>query len=148
MDVYIASDHTGVELKKILIVRLLQHGIRVFDLGCDSGSESVDYPDYAYTMSSRIVHSTNAFGILICGTGIGMSIAANRNNKIRASLCCSEAMAKLAREHNDANVICLGARFIEPDEAVRMVMTFLSSTFMSGRHTIRVHKLTNAVINE
>ena len=139
--IYIASDHAGFELKQFLIEKLSQE-YSVSDLGCASSETSVDYPDVAKDLCVKISDYTS-FGILICGSGIGMSIAANRNNNVRAALCFDEELAKLARNHNDANVLCLGSRFISNDQASKIVDSFLANKFEAGRHENRVQKLSS-----
>ncbi|MBL6784821.1 MAG: RpiB/LacA/LacB family sugar-phosphate isomerase [Rickettsiales bacterium] len=136
-NLFIASDHAGYELKSFLLDQLREYN--VIDLGTDS-SDSVDYPDFANALSVSI-KSFEDFGILICGTGIGISIAANRHSHIRAALCEDVERAKLAREHNNANVIVFGARFVEASKALESVKAFLSSEFLKERHQIRVNKL-------
>ncbi|MBL6664432.1 MAG: ribose 5-phosphate isomerase B [Rickettsiales bacterium] len=136
----IASDHAGFNLKSKIVSYLKTNNIRYTDLGCDSLSTSVDYPDYANKLCQDFDENNN-FGILICGSGVGVSIAANRYSNIRAALCRDEEIAKLARQHNDANVICLGARFIEDEKAISVIKTFLETHFENGRHQIRVEKL-------
>ena len=136
-NLFIASDHAGYELKSFLLDQLREYN--VIDLGTDS-SDSVDYPDFANALSVSI-KSFEEFGILICGTGIGISIAANRHSHIRAALCEDVERAKLAREHNNANVIVFGARFVEASKALESVKAFLSSEFLKERHQIRVNKL-------
>lgn len=137
--IFIGSDHGGLMLKKTLKSYLQHRGYAVSDLGTDS-SESVDYPDYA----ERLIHklAVGDIGILICGTGIGMCIRANRSARIRAALCTSVEMARLAREHNDANVLCLGGRIIEPSIAANIVDVFLKTSFShEERHVRRIKKL-------
>lgn len=136
--IFIASDHAGFILKEFLVKKLER--FQIIDLGCESASESVDYPDFAQKLS-REVKEDSDYGILICGSGIGISIAANRFNHIRAALCNDETSAKLARAHNNANVICLGARFIEPENALATITAFLNTEFEDGRHGRRVEKL-------
>ena len=140
--IFIASDHAGFHLKELLITELehLDLDIKLIDLGCDSPDKSVDYPDFAQKLAKKIKNK-NDFGILICGSGIGVSIAANRFKHIRAALCHNARSAKLARAHNDANVICLGARFISEEKAFSTVEKFLNSNFEDGRHTRRVEKI-------
>ncbi len=140
MIVAIASDHGGFALKKHLVVFLGKNGHQVVDHGCPDEA-SVDYPDYAALVVQDILAKKADFGILVCGTGIGMSIAANRHAGIRAALVHREEYAKLAREHNDANIICLGGRFLAAAEAERLVTVFLSTPFEGGRHERRVKKL-------
>ncbi len=136
----IASDHAGFELKEFLTAKLNSENFSIIDLGTDS-LNSVDYPDYANKIASNIENKISEFGILICGSGVGISIAANRNKSVRAALCYSDEIAKLARQHNNANVICLGARFTNNEDALKMVKTFLSTEFEGGRHANRVAKL-------
>lgn len=134
----IASDHAGFSLKKALLNALKEFNL--IDLGCHSSTQSVDYPDFAQKLSDTITNSSD-FGILICGSGIGISIAANRFKHIRAALCHNTTSAELSRLHNNANVLCLGARFIESDDALAIVNTFLTTEFEDGRHGRRVEKL-------
>ncbi|MBU6141246.1 MAG: ribose 5-phosphate isomerase B [Proteobacteria bacterium] len=136
--VLIASDHAGFSLKKIIISELNGLGIATFDLGCNSTEESVDYPDFAHELSKKL---KNEFGILICGSGIGISIAANRHKNVRAALCHNIKCAKLARLHNNANVICLGARLVKEKPALAIVKAFLNTKFEGGRHERRVAKI-------
>ena len=132
----IASDHGGFEMKEALKSSLEESGYEVKDFGCQS-SDSVNYPDYAVKLSKYVV-SENILGILICGTGIGMSISANKIKGIRAALCHNTEYAKLSRQHNDANVLCLGGRFLKIDEAKEILNSWLSSEFEGGRHQLRV----------
>ncbi|KAB7648315.1 ribose 5-phosphate isomerase B [Polymorphobacter fuscus] len=139
--VALASDHAGVAYKAMLIdeVRGLGHG--VIDLGPNSDT-SVDYPDYGTRLAEAIADGRATFGVAICGSGIGISIAANRNPAVRAALCTSGLMARLARQHNDANVLALGSRIIGPDTARDCLTQFLAAGFAGGRHAGRVAKLT------
>ncbi|MBS0235715.1 MAG: ribose 5-phosphate isomerase B [Proteobacteria bacterium] len=141
--IFIASDHAGFAMKKILAQHLIGLGAEVIDLGTQT-EESVDYPDYAVKLARTMEPIPSARGILVCGTGIGMSITANRHMHIRAALCNSLEYARLAREHNDANVLVLGARFISEKLAREIVDTFLQTPFAAGRHSIRVEKLSRA----
>lgn len=137
----LASDHGGVELKTLLKEELLQAGYGVLDLGTD-GSASVDYPDFAEAMAETIRSGGAGRGVLICGTGIGISIAANRYPFIRAALVHDMTTARLCREHNDANVMVLGGRVVGPETAKDCLKTFLSTPFEGGgRHQRRVEKL-------
>lgn len=136
---FIASDHAGFNLKEFLLTKLNHYDIE--DLGAFS-TAAVDYPDIAAKLSSMIKNQ-NEFGILICGSGIGISIAANRFSHIRTALCVNKEMALLARQHNDANVIALGARLTNNDDAYEMVKVFLGSEFANDRHSLRVKKLQN-----
>ena len=136
----IASDHAGYELKSRLVAELAGQGFDVIDLGTDN-EDSVDYPDFANTLASAILSGRAPRGILVCGSGIGVSIAANRHRGIRAAPCFSEEAARLSRQHNDANVLALGARLIDEDTARRCVRAFLETDFEGGRHARRVDKL-------
>lgn len=137
-EILIASDHAGFELKSELIKYLQEKNLPIKDLGCNS-KDSVDYPDFAKKLADKI--DTNQLGILICGSGIGISIAANRFKNIRAALCTSAEMARLARLHNDANVICFGARISNQEEAIKALEVFLNTEFEGKRHAIRVQKM-------
>jgi len=139
MKVLIASDHAGFELKSKIISHFKEY--QFHDLGCDSAKISVDYPDIAKKLCVQYLEGGFEFGILICGSGIGISIAANRFSKIRAALCCNEETAKLSRQHNNANIICLGQRTINEDDAIKAVKVFLKTEFEGGRHQKRVEKL-------
>ncbi len=134
--IVIAADHAAYKLKQYLVTVLTAQGHTVIDLGTNT-EESVNYPDYAQSLA-RYVLEHNCKGILICGTGIGMSIAANRFKGIRAALCHSVDYAKLSREHNDANVLVLGARFTTETEALNITNTWLSTEFLAGRHAERL----------
>ncbi|AWK87484.1 ribose 5-phosphate isomerase B [Azospirillum thermophilum] len=137
----LASDHAGVELKAQLAAWLKGAGHEVLDLGTD-GPASVDYPDFAAAMAAAITGGRAERGVLICGSGIGISIAANRHAGIRAALVHDVTTARLAREHNDANVLALGARIIGPEIAKDCVDTFLKTAFEGGeRHSRRVAKM-------
>ncbi len=136
----IACDHAGVDLKAT--IKQAVPSVNWLDLGTDS-SESVDYPDYAGKLAAAIKDGRATQGVLICGSGVGISIAANRYPHIRCALVFNAEMAKLSREHNDANVLALGARFVTPDDAVACVETFLNTAFEGGRHQRRVDKINN-----
>ncbi len=136
----IASDHAGFELKAFLIEELKSLSYEVLDLGT-VGSESVDYPDFGKALAEVVASGKAGRGIAVCGTGIGISIAANRCPGIRAAPCHDETSARLAREHNDANVLALGARLIGPEVARDCLRTFLRTPFAEGRHAARVAKL-------
>lgn len=139
--IVIASDHAGYQLKSFLLSELSALGFEVIDLGTNNATDSVDYPDFANKLAKNLITKKFDFGILICGSGIGISIAANRFKSIRAALCHNVRSAKLARNHNDANVICLGARMLENNNALKIVKTFLKANFEGGRHQIRIDKL-------
>lgn len=136
--ILIASDHAGFFLKTFLIEELAKLGFTLVDLGCNSAEKSVDYPDFAHKLAKRL---KNEFGILICGSGIGISIAANRHKNIRAALCHNSESAKMSRRHNDANVLCLGARVVKEKSALTITKTFLSEKFEGERHERRVTKI-------
>ncbi|WP_430470315.1 ribose 5-phosphate isomerase B [Thalassospira lucentensis] len=136
----IAADHGGVELKSAIISALKDRGIEVFDFGTN-GSESVDYPDYAQAVAKSIIDGQSEAGILVCGSGIGMSIAANRFPEVRAALAHDRLSAELCRQHNNANVLCLGARIVGDAKALDCVDAFISTEFEGGRHALRVAKM-------
>ena len=133
---YIAADHAGFSLKQILIPHLSDLGWTMKDLGTHS-ADSVDYPDYAHALCTKVLETGN-LGILICGSGIGMSIAANRHKGIRAALCTHESQARATRAHNNANVLCLAERVTAPGLACLLAEAFLSCSFEGGRHERRV----------
>lgn len=136
----IASDHAGFELKSQLKQELERLGFEPLDLGTD-GPASVDYPDFAVKMADALKAGTVTRGVLVCGSGIGISIAANRHAHVRAALCYDNLSAKLARQHNNANVLCLGGRLTGPDVARDCLQVFLGTDFEGGRHQNRVAKL-------
>jgi RpiB/LacA/LacB family sugar-phosphate isomerase len=136
--ILIASDHAGFELKSLLKKELTNLGFSVVDLGCNSAEKSVDYPDFAQKLCKKL---KKEFGILICGSGIGISIAANRFKHIRAALCHNVKSASLTRAHNDANVLCLGARMISQKTSLAITKKFLNTKFEGERHARRVAKL-------
>ena len=136
----IASDHAGVGLKSAIAKDLAAAGYKVLDLGTAT-TDSVDYPDYGHALARAISDHKAKAGIAICGTGIGISIAANRHPGVRAALVHDDETAKLAREHNDANVLALGARNTPADRARDLVKTFFATPFGGGRHARRVEKL-------
>ncbi len=134
--IIIAADHGGYQLKQLLVPHLQENGWEVEDLGTHS-SASVDYPEYAHRLCEAVTEN-QCLGILICGTGIGMSMAANKCPGIRAALCTNEYMARLTRQHNDANVLCLGERVLGQDLAKGIVDAFLTAAFEGGRHQRRI----------
>ena len=138
--VAIASDHAGVTLKAALLRSLEEKGYTVLDLGTH-GTESVDYPDFADALAAALADGRAARGVAVCGTGIGISIALNRHRHVRAALCHDGSSARLAREHNDANVLALGARLIGEEVAKDCLAVFLDTAFAGGRHGRRVAKL-------
>ena len=137
-NIFLASDHAGFKLKEKVKKFLVKRGENVIDLGTKN-SNSTDYPDYANHLSKKI--KKNQFGILICGSGIGMSIAANKHKKVRAALCYNIKSAKLSRQHNNANVIAIGSRLTNSNLALKCVKTFLKTNFEGGRHLKRVKKI-------
>ena len=136
----IGSDHAGFESKEKAKIELSGLGVEVVDKGTDS-LESVDYPDFGAAVARAVASGEVDRGVLICGSGIGISIAANKVAGARAALCWNEETARLARQHNDANVLCFGGRFVTPEVAARMVRVFLETDFAGGRHADRVAKL-------
>jgi ribose 5-phosphate isomerase B len=138
--VAIASDHAGVELKAFVKGELEGLGFAVSDLGTQ-GTNSVDYPDFADAVAAALAEKKASQGVLICGTGIGISMAANRHRHVRAALCHDATSARLSRQHNDANVLALGARLIGPEAARDCVRMFFSTAFEGGRHQRRLDKL-------
>lgn len=135
-----ACDHGGFDLKSDLLKSLDNTDYEMIDLGVFT-SDSVDYPEQAHLLAETLLEGKADFGVLICGTGIGISIAANRHSNIRAALCTDPFMARMSREHNDANVLCLGGRVIGPSLAKEIVTTFLGSRFEGGRHARRIAKI-------
>lgn len=140
MKIAIGSDHGGFELKETIREYLLKKGIEIKDVGVFS-EDSVDYPDYAVKVGEIVTAGDADLGILICGTGIGMSIAANKVDGVRCALCNDVFSAKMARGHNDANILAMGARVIGRGTALMIIDHFLSSTFEGGRHASRVEKI-------
>lgn len=138
----IASDHAGVSYKKDLIAYLTEKGYECINLGTDT-EDSVDYPLYADAVCKKVTTGKADLGILICGTGIGMSIAANKHKGIRAGLCGDPESAALTRQHNNANVLCMGARILSFEKAIEITEAFLGAEFMGGRHQRRVDMLEN-----
>lgn len=142
MKIAIANDHAGVEYKNLIIKHLNEKGYETVNFGTDD-SASVDYPDYAEKVARAIKSGVADSGILVCGTGIGMSIAANKFKGIRASVCGDCYSAEMTRKHNDANVLCLGARVLGIDLALKIVDSFLNSSFEGGKHARRLCKIEN-----
>lgn len=136
----IASDHAGVALKAELVAELGKLGQLSLDLG-PADTTSVDYPDYATKVTEAVLAKKASLGVLICGTGIGMSITANKVHGIRAALCRTEFEARVTRQHNDANVLCLGARVTGGGLAIEILRAFLNASFEGGRHAARVEKI-------
>lgn len=138
--IVLASDHAGIDLKAEVARLLARRGDEHRDLG-PSDTDSVDYPDYAHTLAREILSGRAERGVLICGTGIGMSMTANRHAGIRAALCHDAYTAEMARRHNDANVLCMGARVLGGGVAEQIVGVFLDTPFEGGRHERRVGKI-------
>ncbi len=140
MIIPIGADHAGFSLKEELISYLKQKGYKLKDFGCYS-EDSIDYPDYAHPVAEMVENNSEMLGIIICGSGNGINMTANKHQGIRSALCWKKEIAQLAREHNNANIIALPARFISTEEAIEMVDTFLSTSFEGGRHQRRVDKI-------
>jgi len=140
MKFYIATDHAGIELKDYTVELLKEKGHEVIDLGPFS-KDRVDYPDYAHKVATSVLEDSISHGILICGSGIGMSMAANRHEGIRAALCHDAYTAMVARGHNDANVLCFGERIVGKGVAESILDAWIAGSFDGGRHTGRVEKI-------
>lgn len=140
MKLAIGSDHAGFLLKQSLIEFLKELGHEVMDLGCHS-EDSIDYPDYAHPVAEEVEAQRVNLGILICGSGNGISMTANKHQGIRCALCWNPEIARLARQHNDANIVSLPARFINTQTAIEIVRDFISTEFEGGRHATRVAKI-------
>ncbi|MCF2611520.1 ribose 5-phosphate isomerase B [Fusobacterium perfoetens] len=140
MKIALGCDHGGYELKEKVKSHLEKKGYEVLDLGCHS-TESVNYPVYGKAVGEAVAKKEADYGVVICGTGIGISIAANKVKGVRAALCMNTTMARLTREHNDANVLAFGARMVGDVLALEMVDTFLTTAFEGGRHVARVEML-------
>jgi ribose 5-phosphate isomerase B len=136
----IASDHAGYNLRQEVIAWLKEQGATVTDYGCPS-VESCDYPDFAHPMAASVEEGVNDMGIAICSTGNGICMTANHHQGIRAALCWDEPLARLARQHNNANVLCLPASFVSVEKALQIVEVFFASEFEGGRHERRVNKI-------
>lgn len=140
MKIAIGCDHAGYELKETVKNKLTKEGYELIDLGTNS-SESVDYPIYGRAVGEKVASGECDKGIAICGTGIGISISCNKVKGVRAALCNTEHLAKMSREHNDANVLCLGAREIDKELALKIVDKWLSTDFLGGKHLRRIKML-------
>ena len=138
--IFIASDHAGFLLKK-KIIKKFSKKINFKDLGTNNSYQSVNYPDYAHRLCKNVIKNKSNIGILICGSGMGMAMSANKHKKIRAALCYSPKNAKLSRLHNDANVITLGSRLTKKETAFKCIITFLRTKFEGGRHIKRIKKI-------
>lgn len=140
MKIALASDHAGFKLKQQIAEWIKEEGFQLLDFGTYS-DERVDYPDYAFPAAESIASGVSDFGVLICGSGQGMCITANKIVGIRAAHCHTEELAKLSREHNNANILCMGGRMIDIETARKIVNAFLYTDFEGGRHMIRVEKI-------
>lgn len=140
MRIIIGSDHGGYDLKEVLKKSLEEGDVELEDIGCHS-MESVDYPDYAHKVASAVAEGRFDLGVLVCGTGLGVSISANRHRGVRAALCGDTFSARMARAHNDANVLCLGGRVVGAGLAIDILHAFLSGSFEGGRHARRVSSM-------
>lgn len=140
MKIAIGCDHGGITLKDSIVNYLEERGVQIEDFGT-FGTDSVDYPDFAYKVARSVADGKADKGILMCGTGIGISIAANKINGIRCALCHNTDTAKLTAMHNDSNVLAMGGRVIDADTAVNIVKTWLDTPFEGGRHINRINKI-------
>jgi ribose 5-phosphate isomerase B len=138
--IIVASDHAGFRLKEKVVKWLISNRYEVRDLGCFS-EDSVDYPDYAHPLAAAVVSGEFKYGISICGSGNGISMAANKHQGIRSAVCWNEEIGRLARSHNDANVCALPGRFISEAEAIVIIRAFLTTSFEGGRHKRRIDKI-------
>jgi len=138
--IFIASDHAGYKLKESIKIYLDKKKIKYSDLGPEDDGR-IDYPDYAHKVAKKVKTGKNKVGILVCGSGMGMNIAANRHKNIRAAQCFNLKSTKLSRLHNDANIITLGSRLLTKNNALKCVSTFLNTKFEGGRHTKRIKKI-------
>ena len=139
----VASDHAGLDLKRALVTELEKRGVVVREFGTNT-SDSCDYPDFAHAVGRAIERGEIERAILVCGTGVGMSIAANRHAAVRAVVCSEPLSARMSRQHNDANVLCIGARIVDAGTAIDIVDAFLGATFEGGRHATRITKINAA----
>ncbi|HNQ13763.1 MAG TPA: ribose 5-phosphate isomerase B [Bacteroidia bacterium] len=140
MKISIGCDHAGFEMKEKLSQWLEQNSYALIDCGTNS-LDSVDYPDFAHKVAQQVESGESRFGILLCGSANGVAMAANKHEKIRAALCWTEEIAQLSRLHNDANIICIPARFVDEITARNMIKVFLESKFEEGRHLKRIQKI-------
>jgi len=140
MKISIGNDHAGPEYKKAIVEMLKAKGYEITNYGTDS-TDSVDYPDFGHPVAIDISEGKADFGIVICGSGNGIAMTVNKHQKVRAALCWTKEISALARQHNDANIISIPARFTSVHQAVEMVETFLTTDFEGGRHATRVNKI-------
>ncbi len=140
MEIAVGSDHAGYRLKEALKKVLKEEGLKFIDVGTES-EDSVDYPDFAHEVAQLVSQGKAEKGLLICGTGLGMAIVANKHKGVRATPCTDILSAKLSREHNDSNILCLGSRLISPYHAEEILKTWLNTSFLGGRHQRRLNKI-------
>ena len=140
MTISIGNDHAGVELKNHIVKYLNSRGFTIIDKGTNT-DKSVDYPDFIHPVSKEIEEEKSNMGIIICGSGNGAAMTANKRKTIRAALCWNNEITKLARQHNDANILSIPSRFISKDEAIKIVETFINTDFEGGRHQRRIGKI-------
>ena len=138
--IFISSDHAGFNLKEQIKKNFLKK-YKFYDLGTDNSKKSVNYPDFAHNLCKKVSSNSKNMGILVCGSGMGMSMAANKHKKIRAAVCYSTKNTKLSRLHNNANIITLGSRLIKKNTAFKCIDTFINTKFEGGRHKKRVKKI-------
>ena len=138
--IVLAADHAGFELKEVIKRFLIKKRVKILDLGTNN-TNSVDYPNFAHLLSKKMKKNNNQFGILVCGSGTGMDMAANRHKNIRAALCYNVKSTKLSRQHNNANVMAIGAKLTKKNVALKCVNTFIKTNFIGGRHLRRVKKI-------
>ena len=138
--IVIGSDHAGFEYKEMIKAWLVTNGYEFHDVGTNN-SESTDYPDYAHPVANEVEKGNNLLGVLICGSANGVAMTANKHANIRAAICWNEELAILARQHNDANVLCLPARFVSKELTIQILVSFLNASFEGGRHDRRVKKI-------
>lgn len=141
MNIALGCDHGGLDIKNAVIEYLKKNKIEYTDYGCYT-EESVDYPEYAYKVATAVTEGKNSLGILCCGTGIGISMAANKVKGIRAAVCTNEFMAEMTRRHNNSNILCMGGRVIDEATAVKLADLFINTEFEGDRHTRRVDMIT------
>lgn len=138
--VALGADHAGYEFKMMILELLEAKGLQILDVGTHN-QDSVDYPDFAHPVSEAVEQGTASCGILLCGSANGVAITANKHQQIRAAVCWTEAIARMARQHNNANIICIPARFVSPPMAEEMINVFLATPYEGGRHEARVAKI-------
>ena len=140
MIIAIGNDHAGVEFKNAIIEFFIDKNIEIKNFGTDN-ENSVDYPDHIHPVAEFISSKPNSYGIIICGSGNGAAMTANKHKNIRAALCWNEDLAKLSRQHNDANILSIPSRFVSLEETLKMISIFISTSFEGGRHKNRINKI-------